>query len=568
MSSRIQFDTATLTWADFFSNGRLYSVPRFQRNYAWGEDEWLDLWNDLCRAVDERTVHYLGTVVLQERDDHLFEVIDGQQRLVTLTTLALAVIDAILTRAEQTDAEDRSSDEERARLLRDRFVSFKDPASLHERARLRLNANDDGFYRTYLLERKTPRNPAKLDGSEKKPWTAFEYFRKRVNERFAHKSTSDLASFVDRASQSTVLIRIGVQDELSAYTVFETLNARGLELTTTDLLKNYIFSLCASSETDLSLAQEQWQRIVNLVGLEDVPEFLYHFALSLGRTPTKHRLFQEVKSLIRNREEAFERLEDLQDAATWYVAAADPNDSLWSEFDSVRPYLRALRLFRADLFKALLLACRQGIRERSVDAAHLLRLLAFTTFRAVVIGRTNTANVLRDYQAAIQRTRLAQRWTVKSLFAEMRELYPSDEEFRAQFAITRLEGRQKAKLARYILAEIEAEAGYGTRDFDDGTLSLEHILPENPGRDWSHFTRDDVERDVYRLGNLALLEPSLNREVGSGGFDAKRAAYARSSVGLTREISAEEWTPESIRQRQDRLSELAARRFRIDFGST
>ena len=126
-------------------NGKHYRVPPYQRDYSWSEEQWDDLWNDLMDLrsdPDER--HYLGALVVEERGDREFLIIDGQQRLATLSVLALAVIARLGAMADE--GIDAAANRERALALRNRFIGEKDPASLTESSRLYLNETDDAVY--------------------------------------------------------------------------------------------------------------------------------------------------------------------------------------------------------------------------------------------------------------------------------------------------------------------------------------------------------------------------------------------------------------------------------------
>jgi hypothetical protein len=107
------------------------------------------------------------------------------------------------------------------------------------------------------------------------------------------------------------------------------------------------------------------------------------------------------------------------------------------------------------------------------------------------------------------------------------------------------------------------------RDPDTDPGTIEHILPENPDASWDqYFPYDDRARYVYRLGNLSILEPSLNRQVGNASFAGKSASYAESSYRLSKDVAesgAEEWTPARLMARQRKMAERAVHLWRSDF---
>ena len=120
-----------------------------------------------------------------------------------------------------------------------------------------------------------------------------------------------------------------------------------------------------------------------------------------------------------------------------------------------------------------------------------------------------------------------------------------------------------------MLARLETGAGERAVDPETDPATVEHVLPENPAGEWAEtFPPERREAAVDRLGNLTLLERTLNRNVGNAGYPAKRAAYEASGYALTREIAdlaPEEWTPALLEERQRRLAARAVRLWRADF---
>ena len=242
------FTTTNTTFRQLMGNGLSYRVPRFQRDYSWGPDEWDDLWNDLAELFQEapEPAHYLGYLVLQSTDNRTFAIIDGQQRMTTLSLLMLAAVAHLTGLAAPDTADDPEL--RRAAQLRANYLGYLDPVSLVPRSRLTLNRNDDRFYRHYLapLERLPLRG---LRASEELLRRAFLWFRERIAERCGADGRA-VASFVDAAVDKLFFTVITVTDEMNAFKVFETLNARGVRLSATDLLKNYLFSGRQSNEQE------------------------------------------------------------------------------------------------------------------------------------------------------------------------------------------------------------------------------------------------------------------------------------------------------------------------------
>lgn len=230
----------------------------------------------------------MGALVVEGKSDREFLIIDGQQRLATLSILGLAAIQQLNRLAEAgTDAE---ANRERAGAIRSRFVGEKDPASLVESSKLFLNSTDDAFYQDYLVQLRSPLNPRGLPKSNRLLWECFAYFRAQLEASPAiGRDGVGLAGLLaETAGRQLMFILITVDDELNAYTVFETLNARGLELSATDLLKNYLFSRLRVA-ADLEALGRRWRALIATVQQERFPEFLrYHLLCEEPRVRSQH----------------------------------------------------------------------------------------------------------------------------------------------------------------------------------------------------------------------------------------------------------------------------------------
>ena len=323
MARTTLLDTRTVNYQELIGNGRAYFVPPYQRDYSWRQEQWEDLWNDITDMLSpEDSRHYMGALVVEAQSDRRFVVIDGQQRLATLSVLALAVIDALLKLASSgVDAEENRA---RARELRNRFIGEKDPASLVESSRLNLNETDNGFYQDYLVQLEEPGNPRGLRPSNRLLWECFQYFGRQIRSLDAARDDGRaLASLMsETVARRLIFILITVDDALNAYTVIETLNARGLELTTTDLLKNYIFA--KASDADRPSMLRGWQRIADTVGQKRVPDVLRYHLLCEQPQVRRRRLFKLVRDRYKSARDVFNLLRVLEKRAELFAAVLDP----------------------------------------------------------------------------------------------------------------------------------------------------------------------------------------------------------------------------------------------------
>ncbi len=568
MSRSILLNTQTKNYLDLIGNGRIYRVPPYQRDYSWEVDQWEDLWNDvLDMKADPGERHYMGALVVEGKSDREFGIIDGQQRLATLSIIALAVLAHLneLARAGKEPEENR----ERSVELRKRFIGDKDPASLIESSKLFLNENDDGFYQDYLVQLRTPNNPRGLSRSNSQLWKCFRFYVDAISrEPGLAESGQELAHLLSETiARQLLFILITVDDELNAYTVFETLNARGLELSATDLLKNYLFSRVKASN-DLTALQRRWKALVSTVRQERFPEFLrYHLLCEQPRIRTQ-RLFKIVRDRVTRPEEVFALMDGLEQRAELFAALSDPGHEYWIDFPNCRPHIQEMQLFRVRQLTPVLFAAWETLSRD--DFARVLKMLARLTFRHTVVTGLNT-NELEPVSHAGAKALLD--GDVKSpaqLFDRLRPIYVEKDRFIQAFAELEVSTRgQKKKLAKYILCALERDASGRPCDYQTDPGTIEHILPENPGAEWdASFSQDRQEKFVYRLGNLALLEATANRNVGNGGYETKVQAYARSNYDSTKSIASialEEWTPELLHERQRRMASRAEHLWRSDF---
>ncbi|MBI5363531.1 MAG: DUF262 domain-containing protein [Planctomycetes bacterium] len=569
--SATNFKTENNTFRKLLGNGLTYRVPRFQRDYSWTETEWEDLWQDLLGTMSPggEASHYMGYLVLQSTDDRTFDVIDGQQRLTTLSLIVLAALKGLQRRIDAgVDAE---RNKQRMEQLRQTYVGYLDPVTLVPRSKLTLNRNNDRYYQTFIvpLAARLPQHNVKA--SERTLRSAFEWFDRNVEAYVAASKSPDpgmtIAQLVDSMSDKLFFTVITVSDELNAYKVFETLNARGVRLSATDLLKNYLFSVLHRSdehEVELAALDDRWEGIVGRLGAADLPEFLRVHWNSRHASARQSELFQVIRTRVTTRQQVFDLLRDMEADVDTYVALTQPETLGWSP--TWREHVATLRMFSVRQPFPLLLAAR-----RNLDDAEFERVLAACvtlSFRYNVIAGLHTADQERAYHSTAVGIATGRIRDARGTLDALRGIYVSDDNFQAAFAdrALRTTAARNRKIVRYVLSRLERHVGGAAPDLDDPSVSVEHVLPEHPGQGWESFAGELHEAHVYRLGNMTLLAASTNRDVGNADFEAKRAVYGASAVQLTAKIAAEftEWTPESIDRRQKQLARLAKAEWRID----
>ncbi len=565
------FKTQNDTFRKLLGNGLTYRVPRFQRDYSWTETEWDDLWQDLLGTMTSggETSHYMGYLVLQSTDDKTFEVIDGQQRLTTLSLIVLAALRSLQRLIEQgIDAEQNG---QRLAQLRQTYVGYLDPVTLVTRSKLTLNRNNDRYYQTYLvpLAQKLPQHGFKA--SERALRSAFEWFDRRVEEHIKAVDVTNrgraLAQLIDSMSDKLFFTVITVSDELNAYKVFETLNARGVRLSATDLLKNYLFSVLHRSEeheAELKALEDRWESLLNRLGAESLPDFLRNHWNSRHPSTRQTELFKVIRSRVTTRAQVFELLLDMDIDVETYVALTQPESPGWPA--PWREMVGTLRMFSVRQPFPLLMAARRTLSDEAFQ--DVLASCVKISLRYNVIGGLHTSDQERAYHAAALGLATGKIRDARATLEVLRTVYVSDAQFEAAFAdrSLRTAAARNRKLVRYLLSELERHVGGTAPDMDDPSVSIEHILPEHPSTGWDQFASEQLDDLVHRLGNMALLATSANRDLGNAEFAGKRDVYAKSAWKLTARLATDfpEWTPESIDRRQKQLARIATGVWRID----
>lgn len=569
----MNFNTTNSTFRQLLGNGLSYRVPPFQRDYSWSEDEWDDLWQDILGLFEEggEPSHYMGYLVLQSSDSKEFDIIDGQQRLTTISVMILAALGHLKDLVEsRLDPENNTK---RKDQLQNSYIGYLDPVSLVPRSKLELNRHNNRFYQTYLVSlEKLPQRG--LNASEHQLRKAFIWFKERIKVQTGTTAESGkkLAAFIDSLVDKLFFTVITVTDELNAFKVFETLNARGVRLSSTDLLKNYLFSVISTQdthETELKALEERWERIVGLLGSESFPEFLRVFWNSRNKLVRKSELFKTIRKRIITRDLVFELLRDLDQSAAVYAALRDPQDATWNTDE--KEALEQLLMFNVRQPLAMLMACYSRYFEHERAAfTRIIKAISVVSFRYNVICNLQTHEQERLYNDIAWKVSGGLLISSLGVILALREVYPDDNHFKAAFTDKELRttNSRNKKVVRYILFEIERQRSGQDFDFESATYNLEHILPEHPSDVWAYIEEAKQDRLIYRIGNMTPLETSRNRDIGNGSYATKRSIYEQSCFQITRAVAEhyETWDEQKIESRQKQMAGIAAGIWKVEFG--
>ena len=489
------FKTENNTFRKLIGNGLTYRIPRFQRDYSWTDEEWEDLWLDLVGTLQPggESAHYMGYLVLQSADDKNFEVIDGQQRLTTVSIIVLAILKNL---QRQIDAgNDADANKQRIDQIRQTYVGYLDPVTLVSRPKLTLNRNNNSYYQDYLA----PLGHLPVRGfraSEHLLRKAFEWFDRHIGELLKKSTGSEgmrLAQFVEDMSDRLFFTVITVTDELNAYKVFETLNARGVRLSATDLLKNYLFSVLDRdhpNDHELRSLEDRWEAMVGRLGAESFPDFLRVHWNSRRTFARQAELFKTIRGQVGSREAVFSLLRDMEQDLDTYLALSSPEASDWPTEN--KTFAGTLKTFNVRQPFPLLLAAHRVLDPP--DFTGLLRACVVISMRFNVIGGYSTAEQERTYNAVSERVAKGEIQSLGAVLAAMPSIYPGDAAFRSAFAEKTIRTTQSRnnRVVRYILCALEKHLSGQDYSFTSDSFSVEHVLPQNPQSGWEAFGNEEA----------------------------------------------------------------------------
>ena len=552
----------TISFSGIISGDNIYQVPLFQRDYSWKENNWDDLWLDIINAIKTDTRHYMGSIVLIKKQKKQFEIIDGQQRITTLSIMALSCIQFLNDLIE--DGVNVEDNKERKDILMKKFIGFKSPKSLLFSPKLKLNKLNDPIYSSYLIQFHKVPNPSREPVSNKNLIKAFDYFYKRLNnEIYVESSIEKIIDFIEFVGDNLQFIQITVIDELNAYLVFETLNDRGIPLTVTDLFKNYLFSRV--DEEDHAHIKNKWENILKYIKYKDFAYFLRYFWISRNRIITEKELFKAIKRNIETQEDVIDIISELEVHAEVFNALSDPKDDLWKGNADIAKYLSELQLFGVKQPFALLLAAHEKFNDS--EFAKIVKICSVITFRYSVISGLKTNILEQVYSRAANNIINGKSTNPTQVFNDLSNLYVSDEIFTNNFTLKSIRTTSKNRLVRYILYKIENKnSSNGSFHYEDDNGTIEHILPENPSEDWNkYFVKDTQIEFIYRLGNYSILEQKLNKQCENKLINEKIPFYKKSKYSLSNEFQFEEWNPNRLKQRQSKMAKIAKQIWRLDY---
>lgn len=526
------------------------SVPLYQRSYAWEDSHVTDLYDDLLTSIrNSEDEYFIGSLVISSGVDR-DEVVDGQQRLATVSIFIAAIRDYFVN----------SGDSDRAEDIQNQYLSSRDRRSQEVIPNLKLNNNDNNyFYNRIIL------SPAisveSTRASHDRLAKAFGIAKQKVQAYISTTSnpTESLLDLCDFIDEHLKVILVKVPNHANAFTIFETLNDRGLELAISDLLKNF---LLGQADNRLNEVQDNWTKMYSLLenteNEELVVTFLRQYWSSLYGLTRERDLYKKIKEKITSKQRAIDFSNNLEEAARIYVALIDTSNSFWNDYsDASKNHMATLNLFRMTQMRPLLLSIISKFNNREVEKS--LKFLVSLSVRFLIYGGLGGGALEVQFSERAKEVGNGEISNTNELKEKLSRVIPSDTQFKEAFKTASV---SKQYLARYYLMTLEkAKRGEENPEFvpnaDTSAVNLEHILPKTPDESWTIDT-DTHRAFLKRLGNLAIMSTRLNSEVGNSSFSEKKTHYANSSFELTKHLeNYETWNEDTISQRQEELSELA-----------
>jgi len=534
------------------------AVPPNQREYAWENKQVKTLFQDFARSISEgERSYFLGTIVTIPKPGGILEVVDGQQRLAT-TTILLAAIRDYLRESEPVLAE--SIDTE--------FLTGINRANRARVPRLRLNLDDNDYFRARLTSEAPARTPTKsshrlLDEA----FTEASRQVKNIVSGFDVKDHGDtLNKWVDFIELKSLVILLRVPNAANAFRMFETLNDRGKRTSQSDLVKNYLFGRAGER---LEEVQQKWafmRGALETLEDEDITiTFLRHSLTIIRGFVREADVYEAVQNHAKGPQSVVTFTNGLESLANVFVATFSSDHEKWNAYtDSTRSALEVLNLFEIKPMRALILSIAQKLKGK--DAENAFTFCVSLGVRLMIANRNRTGSVEEGLADAAHKIFSEVIGGARELIAHLKPLTPTDGQFKAQFAIAT---ETKTKLCRYYLRSLEMAAKGESKPWhipnnDRSVINLEHILPEKPEGNWPLFSDDEVKLYKNRIGNLALLRASENSGLKNISFADKKVIYGKCPYVLTSQVAqAVNWTTIGITERQVVLSSLALKAWPI-----
>ncbi|WP_338751172.1 DUF262 domain-containing HNH endonuclease family protein [Bacillus sp. FJAT-52991] len=546
-----------ILFKDLFGSKFAFKIPGYQRQYSWEKDQQNQLFEDIQEALTYKEESYfLGSVILQvisQKSDEsgVYDVVDGQQRLTTLTILTAVMRDLVTdSRAKVT--------------LQSKIYQEADPyEDKSETVRLRVRDRDFAFFKKYILEQDGTTlsiGETDLTESQERMIEAIELFRDKFYDNGLLKEEF-LKKMIQFVLNKCMFVYVKTGTFTSAFRLFSILNDRGMPLTNADLLKST--NLGAINESERPHYQNLWESMEEELGREELEKLLGFIRLIFVKEKARKTIQEEYTEKVFDKHPEFKGqkfIEYLLRFANIYREKILNADIQTTDKEIAAKYYGLLTLMRdfipfSDWIPVFISFYQKFSND--VEAYSFLKVLERKNVVSWVRGITPTARVIETvkmiqvieqaemveqvYQADIFQTDLDQEAFAYNIHSN--ELY-------------------KKKYAKYLLLRLDMalSENINVKKSYTGVISVEHILPQKPSdnSDWKKgFTEEQRKIWTHRLGNLVLLSRKKNASANNREFKIKLEKYFSNGITdfeLTKELkNYQQWTIEECQTRHQQL---------------
>lgn len=528
-----------------------FIIPSYQREYDWDDENIEEFINDIEES-DVGDNYFIGHMVFNgDFNGNTFEVIDGQQRITTITILLCCIRDKFI----EQDHDDLAN-------------------AIHNKYLFSIDRDNNQYA---ILENKMPypilqtriqSKPKDRDNTiepqkkgEKRILSSYNKLLKRI----AGYSIDDLRKLRDKVLQlETIFVAAtGLED---ASTIFMTLNATGKDLTALDLVKNYVFSKYPTLP-HVDEPNDSWKTILqNTSGLtkdNEKDRFLNNSFASRYRKVSDSKIYKEiVKQFKSGNTNAKRFISELKEDSKIYktIIKPEPSDFSKTDYDIYESINAIISVFKIEVANAFLLSLIREYKKNNISKKiTILALNSIEHFHfinnAICSKRSSGYDMLYAKYAQklfLQKTKQEKHKVIKELVEGLLKRMPDEVDYNASFdkRVYYMSEKTKQKsLVQYILSRMERRENKNAILID---ISIEHIYPEKPDENW--YTLSD-SNNLMRIGNLALLDSGLNSEIGNKSYSLKKESILKKSKIITTKKVFEnaQWEEKDIIDRTQKI---------------
>ena len=530
----------------------IYHIPDYQREYSWEMDSEVDdFWNDLENVIKEnRDQHFFGQIVIHnslEEDKNY--IIDGQQRTST-SVIFLSVLNKLFedlfNNYSYPSARNRSED------IRLKYIGRW--SEEENELRLHLGKSDREYFMKNIQIGSPIENKYDLK-SHIRIREAYEYFMDKLVKKIELLDNIDekyreINKYYTKFIDVFKVMYVETDDINEAFIIFETLNARGKDLETADLLKNHLFRVSGKS---IDHVKNGWQVMIDNLDKIDTTKYIRHYWNSRGEFVREKDLYKRIRENVKTPKKCEELIDNLVELSEVYRALINANDETYFVDTELNSILSNLKTIKASSFYPIILSMK-NMKFTEEEIRKVAKAIENLIVRNCVISG-KVANKYEVMFAKIAYGIYEKEYTdIEEIINIIKKNTISNEEFLASFNMFISKSKP---VIRFILKSINNYLDKETEIINDNKkVHIEHIMPIEKG-DWN--ISDEIHQDyLYKLGNLTLLGKEYNRIISNKVFEEKKKMYYKSSIIISKEITKyTKWDASEIEDRQNELAKIA-----------